>query len=76
MGFLSGVVVKNSPPSAGDGRRYGFEPRVRKIPRRRKWQPTPVFFPGESHGQRSVAGYSPWGRKELDILATEHIHKV
>ena len=36
---------------------------VRKIPWRRKWQPTPVFLPGESHGQRSLAGYSPWGRK-------------
>ena len=33
---------------------------------RKKWQPTPVFLPGESHGQRSLAGYSPWGRKESD----------
>ena len=33
---------------------------------RRKWQPTPVFLPGKSHGQRSLAGYSPWGRKESD----------
>ena len=33
---------------------------------RRKWQPTPIFLPGESHGQRSLAGYSPWGRKESD----------
>ena len=33
---------------------------------RRKWQPTPVFLPGESHGQRSLVGYSPWGRKESD----------
>ena len=31
---------------------------------RRKWQPTPLFLPGESHGQRSLAGYSPWGHKE------------
>ena len=37
-----------------------------KIPWRRKWQPTPVFLPGEFHGQRSLAGYSPWGHKELD----------
>ena len=36
------------------------------IPWRRKWQPTPVFLPGESHGQRSLAGYSPWHRKETD----------
>ena len=39
---------------------------VGKIPWRRKWPPTPVFLPGESHGQRSLAGYSPWGRKKLD----------
>ena len=35
-------------------------------PWRREWQPTPAFLPGEFHGQRSLAGYSPWGRKELD----------
>ena len=43
-----------------------MDPWVRKITWRRKWQPTPVFLPGESHGQRSLAGYSPWGRKESD----------
>ena len=37
-----------------------------KDPWRRNWQPTPVFVPGEFHGQRSLAGYSPWGRKESD----------
>ena len=47
-------------------RRCGFDPQVGKIPWRRKWQPTPVFFPGKSHGQRSLTGYSPWGRRELD----------
>ena len=41
-----------------------------KIPWKRKWQPTPVLLPGKSHGQRSLAGYSPWGRKELEM--TEH----
>ena len=41
-----------------------FHPWVRKIPWRREWQPTPVFLPDESHGQRSLAGYSPWGQKE------------
>ena len=40
-------------------KRYGFDPWVRKIPWRRAWQPTSVFLPGESHGQRSLAGYSP-----------------
>ena len=43
-----------------------MDPRVRKIPWRRKWQPTPVFLTGESHGQRSLAGHSPQGRKETD----------
>ena len=51
----------------GDARDAGFNPRVRKIPWRRKWQPTPVFLPGESHGQRSLAGYSPWGPKEIQL---------
>ena len=41
----------------------GFDSWVRKIPWRRKWQPTPVFLPGESHGWRSLVGYSPRGRK-------------
>ena len=48
-------------------RRPGFSPQVGKIPWRRDWLPTPVFLPGEFHGQRSMAGYSPWGRKELDM---------
>jgi len=47
--------------------RPGFN--VVKIPWRRAWQPTPVFLPGESHGQRSLEGYSPWGHKEMDIIA-------
>ena len=42
----------------------GFDPQVGKIPWSRKWQPVPVFLPGKFHGQRSQAGYSPWGRKE------------
>ena len=43
------------------------DPWVRKIPWRREWLPTPVFLPRESQGQRSLAGYSPWGRKESDM---------
>ena len=43
--------------------RLGFSPWVGKIPWRRKWQPTPVFLPGKSHGQRSLEGYNPWGYK-------------
>jgi len=42
-------------------KRYRFDPWVGKIPWRRKWQPTPVFLPGKSHGQRNLLGYSPMG---------------
>ena len=48
-------------------RRSGFDPWVRKIPWRREQQPTPVFLPGESHGQRSLVGCRPWGWRESDI---------
>ena len=48
-------------------RRGGFDPWVGKMPWRRAWQLTPVFSPGESPGQRSLAGYSPCGHKELDV---------
>ena len=48
-------------------KRPGFNPWFGKIPWRRAWQPTPVFLPGKSHGQRSLAGYSPWGRCESDM---------
>ena len=52
------LVVKNLPVNAGD-MRPGFNPWVRKIPWKRKWQPTPVFSPVKSLGQRSLAGYGP-----------------
>ena len=55
-------MVKNTR-TAGDG---GFESWIRKIPWRRAWQPTPVFLPGESHGQRSLVGCSPRGCKKSD----------
>ena len=53
-------------------RRLGFSPWVGEIPWRRAWQPTPVFLPGESHGQRILVGYSPWGRKDSNM--TEWLH--
>ena len=59
------LVVKNPPTDAGNVR-LRFNPWVRKIPWRKAWQPTPVFLPGESHRQRSLAGYSLWGHKESD----------
>ena len=55
-------------------KRCRFNPWVGKIPWRSKWQPTPVFLPGESCRQRSLVGYSPWGRRESDTAeATEHV---
>ena len=50
-------------------RRCGFDPWVGNIPWRRKWQPTPACLPGESHGQRSLVGYSPWGQRESDTTS-------
>ena len=47
-----------------------MDPWVGKIPRRRKWHPTPAFLPGKSRGQRSLVGYSPWGCKESDTTET------
>ena len=56
-------------------KRSRFDPWVGEIPWRRAWQPSPAFLPGESHGQRSLAGYSPYGRKELDLTkVTYHVH--
>ena len=69
--FPSGTVIKNLPANTGDARDTGrLDPWVRKMSWRRKWQPAPVFLPGEFQGQRSLVGYSPWCRKELDT--TEH----
>ena len=57
--------------------RCGFDPWVMKVPCRRKWQPSPVFLRGKFHGQRSLAGYSPWGRKgvEHDSWLKQHIQQ-
>ena len=60
------LVVKNSFANAGDIRDASSIPGWGRYPWRRAWQPTPVFLPGESHRQRSLAGYSLWGRKESD----------
>ena len=58
-------MVKNLPVNVGHKRRR-FDSSDGKIPWRRAWQPTLVFLLGESHGQRRLEGYSPWGRKESD----------
>ena len=56
----------------GRRKRRGLDPWVGKTPWRRKWQPTPVFLPRESHGWRSLLGYSPQGRKESDTTKQFH----
>ena len=62
----------SSKESAQQWRRHGFDPWIGKTPWRRVWQPTPVFVPGESHGQRSLAGYSLQGHKESIQLSDWH----
>ena len=62
-------------PGGSDGKsllamqRLGFDPWVGKISWRRKWQPTLIFLPGKCHGQRSLADYSPWGRRESNMVS-------
>ena len=67
------VTYINSKCTKRQCRRCQFDPWVRKIPWRRKWQPPPVFLPGKPHGQRSLAGYSPWGCKRVrhDLAAKQ-----
>ena len=72
VGFLGGASSKKSTWQC---RRSRLDPWVRKIPRRRKWQPTPVFLPGKFYGQRSLVGYSPWGRKDLEWLKRLSMHE-
>ena len=74
---LSNYILSNAGPDNGlprwlsgkestyQCRRHGFDPWSGKIPWRRKWQPNPVFLPGNPHGQRSLVGYSPWGHKRV-----------
>ena len=69
-GFPGGASG-NLPACAGDGKGTDrFKPWVWNIPWRRKWQPPPIFLPRESHGQRSLMGYSPWSHKEVDTAET------
>ena len=58
------LVVKNLPANAGGVKRCGFDPWVRKIPWKWKWQPAPVFLSGKVYGRRSLEGYCAWGCKE------------
>ena len=57
--------MTNLPANAGDSGDFEFSLWVGKIPWRRKWQPTPVFVPGKSHGQRGLVGCSPWSHRTV-----------
>ena len=72
-GFPSGSDVKSVCLQCW---RPGFDPWVGKIPWRRKWQPTPVFLPGKSHGSWNLVGYRPWGGKESDTTEQLHFHFI
>ena len=74
LSFPGGTSGKESTCQARRCRRCGFNPWVRKIPWRRKWQPTPVFLPGKFHGQRSLTDYSPWDCKESDMAKQLNTH--
>ena len=65
--------LKNPPASARDAGNEGSISWVWKIPWRREWLTSPMFLPGESHGQRSLVGYSPRGCKELDTTELAHV---
>ena len=79
MGFLGSTSGKIAACQCGRCKSLRFDPWVRKILWRRKWQPALVFLPGKFHGQRSLLGYSPWGHKESDIiewLSTAHMWNI
>jgi len=67
MSTPGGAEIKNPVSACRRLKRHGFDPWVRKIPWRRKWQPTSVFLPGKFLGQRSLAGLNPWGHREWDM---------
>ena len=69
------LVVKKKKKHANQRRRHerrGFDSWVRKVPWKRAWQPTPVLLPGESHCQRSLAGYSPRGKESMQSKRAGH----
>ena len=74
LGFPGGTNGKDPTCKCRRRNRCRFDPWVGKIPWRREQQPTPVFLPGESHGQRSLVSYSPRGCKESDT--TEQLSKA
>ena len=77
VGFPGGISGKEHASKCRRCKRCEFDPWVRKIAWRKAWQPTPVFLPGESYGQRSLLGHIPWGRKESSMTeVTKHASMV
>ena len=74
MGFPGSVNSKETACQRRRHKRWGFNPWVGKIPWRTAWQPTPVFLPGESHGQRSLAGYSSWESESIRYNWGDSMH--
>ena len=74
MGFPGGASGKKPACQCRRCKRCRFDPWVWKMPWRRAWKSTPVFLPGEPQGQRRLAAYSPWGRKELSVCTHARIH--
>ena len=73
-GFPGGSSGKEPACQCRRDKRHRFHPWVGKIPWRRAWQPTPLFLQGESHGQRSLVGYGPQGRKDSDMTEATYMH--
>ena len=71
---MGGAVVKNLPANARRHKRHRFNPWVGKIAWRRAWHPTPIFLPGESHGQRRLVGYRPWVTQSWTRLKQLSMH--
>ena len=76
MGFPDGASGKEPTCQCRRHKRHRFDPCVRKIPWRGAWQPTPVFLPAESHGQKNLVGYNPWDHKELDMTEATYIYML
>ena len=74
-GFPGGASGKEHACQCRRCKRHGFYPKVGNIPWWRAWQLTPASLPGESHGQKSLVDYGPWGYKESDMTkTTQHVH--
>ena len=67
-------MINNPPCQCRRRKRHRFNPWVRKMPWRRKWQPTPALLPGKFHRDRSFVGYKLWGYKESDTTECAHAH--